>query len=179
MEKNQFLSFFSFINPPPTRTDCESLIRKMLVLQPNKRVTVSQIKRHRWMLMETLDTTPTATSPYVVGDESGTLCGTAACEPNDQILKIMQNLGIDTQRTRQSLKANNYDHYTAFYLLLLERIKHKDNNGSGGVVCQPPTDLQKYPSVESQRSQNKRRPSSIAEQAMRKIGISGIGIPPR
>lgn len=163
MYENQF----SRSNP-----DCESLIRKMLVLQPNKRVTVSQIKRHRWMLMEPLETQPV--SPYV--SEDGTLCGTAACEPNDQILKIMQNLGIDTQRTRQSLKANNYDHYTAFYLLLLERIKHKDN---GAVVCQPPTNLQKYPSVESQLSQNKRRPSSIAEQAMRKIGISGISIPQR
>jgi hypothetical protein len=25
-------------------------------------------------------------------------------EPNDQILRIMQNLGIDAQRTRESLK---------------------------------------------------------------------------
>lgn len=143
----------------------------MLVLQPNKRVTIGQIKRHRWMLMETLETTPTS-SPYV--GEDGALCGTAAFEPNDQILKIMQNLGIDTQRTRQSLKSNNYDHYTAFYLLLLERIKHKDNSNN----CQQQTNLQRYPSVESQLSQ-KRRPSSIAEQAMRKIGISGISIPQR
>jgi serine/threonine-protein kinase SIK2 len=130
----------------------------MLVLQPNKRVTIGQIKRHRWMLIEPVET---PTTNQFTSDE-GSLCGTAACEPNDQILKIMQNLGIDTQRTRQSLKTNSYDHYTAFYLLLLERIKNKDSS-----MMQQQNNLQKYPSVESQ----KRRPSSIAEQAMRKIGI--------
>jgi serine/threonine-protein kinase SIK2 len=130
----------------------------MLVLQPNKRVTIGQIKRHRWMLIEPVET---PTTNQFTSDE-GSLCGTAACEPNDQILKIMQNLGIDTQRTRQSLKTNSYDHYTAFYLLLLERIKNRDNS-----MMQQQNNLQKYPSAESQ----KRRPSSIAEQAMRKIGI--------
>lgn len=34
------------------------------------------------------------------------MCGTAASEPNDQILRIMQNLGIDASRTRESLKVS-------------------------------------------------------------------------
>lgn len=76
--------------------DCESLIRKMLVLQPNKRITIEQMKHHRWMMVEVLDI-PIITVINGVG-------GTAACEPNDQILRIMQNLGIDSQRTRESLK---------------------------------------------------------------------------
>lgn len=110
--------------------------------------------------------------------------GTAAFEPNDQILRIMHNLGIDSQRAKESLKVsthhmidgnsflrfiylspqtNSYDHYTAFYLLLLERIKNKEN-----AVAQNGT--AKHPSLESQR----RRPSSIAEQAMRKLGLGSI-----
>jgi hypothetical protein len=68
----------------------------MLVLQPNKRVTIEQIKRHRWMMVEVLDMP-------VISNFSNNV-GTAAYEPNDQILRIMQNLGIDAQRTRESLK---------------------------------------------------------------------------
>lgn len=33
-------------------------------------------------------------------------CGTSAFEPNEQVLRIMQNLGIDSQRTRESLKVS-------------------------------------------------------------------------
>lgn len=87
-------TFFNFL------IDCESLIRKMLVLQPNKRVTIEQIKRHRWMLVEVMDI------PVITTMCNG-MVGTASYEPNDQILKIMQNLGIDQLRTRESLKVSS------------------------------------------------------------------------
>ena len=32
--------------------DCESLIRRILVLDPNKRYNIEQIKNHPWMQME-------------------------------------------------------------------------------------------------------------------------------
>lgn len=69
----------------------------MLVLQPSKRVTIEQIKRNRWMLMEVMETP-------LIDTVSAGIGGTAVHEPNDQILRIMQNLGIDAQRTRESLK---------------------------------------------------------------------------
>lgn len=69
----------------------------MLVLQPSKRVSIDQIKRHRWMMVEVSDI------PVIKAINNNTV-GTAACEINDQILRIMQNLGIDSQRTRESLK---------------------------------------------------------------------------
>ncbi|KAG5682439.1 hypothetical protein PVAND_011791 [Polypedilum vanderplanki] len=139
-------------------SDCESLIRKMLVLDPNRRVTVEQIKRHRWMMVEVMEI------PLV----NNNMSNATTSEPNDQILRIMQNLGIDAQRTRESLKSNSYDHYQAFYLLLLERLKNRSMsqenavNGTGQNNSTP-----KHPSLDSQR----RRPSSIAEQAMRKLGL--------
>lgn len=71
----------------------------MLVLDPSRRVTVEQIKRHRWMMVEVIDT-PLINNCAL----SNGVGGTAAFEPNDQILRIMQNLGIDAQRTRESLK---------------------------------------------------------------------------
>lgn len=67
----------------------------MLVLDPSRRVTIDQIKRHRWMMVEVMEMPLT-----------NTLINTTVYEPNDQILRIMQNLGIDAQRTRESLKVS-------------------------------------------------------------------------
>lgn len=68
--------------------DCESLIRKMLVLEPNKRYSIPQIKKHRWMQMGVPPTIPL----------SITLSNT---QPNEQILRLMQSLGIDSAKTRE------------------------------------------------------------------------------
>lgn len=70
----------------------------MLVLDPSRRVTIEQIKRHRWMMAEVMET------PLI----NNVMTSNAAYEPNDQILRIMQNLGIDAQRTRESLKVRHF-----------------------------------------------------------------------
>lgn len=136
----------------------------MLVLQPSKRITIEQMKHHRWMTVEVMETSNV---------NSNISCDTSTFEPNEQVVRIMQNLGIDSQRTRESLKVkevkyftdftlivnlqnNSYDHYTAFYLLLSERLRNKDKEVLNG-ICKQDT--------------QKRRPSSIAEQAMRKLTI--------
>ncbi|XP_022166638.1 serine/threonine-protein kinase SIK2-like [Myzus persicae] len=93
-------------------TGCESLIRKMLILDPNKRYTVEQIKRHPWMLEEAPRLLP------------GTIAEMPA-EPNDQVLRFMSSLDINTTRTRQSLRNRTYDHYAAIYYLLLEKLKQQ------------------------------------------------------
>lgn len=124
-------------------SDCESLIRKMLVLDPSKRYSISQIKRHRWMQLEIppqVSMTPTIVS---------------ATTPNEQILRLMQSLGIDSSKTRESIRAGSYDHHAAIYFLLLEKLRSQlgalDPQSAG-------------------RDAQRRRPSSVAEQAMRKIG---------
>lgn len=74
---------------------------------------------------------------------------------------------------------NNYDHHAAIYLLLLERLRTRSvsqennmvisNSPLGGTqVVNVHSMKTPYPTLEQQR----RRPSSIAEQAMRKLGIS-------
>lgn len=140
-------------------SDCESLIRKMLVLDPTKRYTVEQIKKHRWMMADPMEPLPPSQIPK-------NLDGTSMYEPNEQILRLMQNLGVDAQKTRESLKLNSYDHHAAIYLLLLERLKHRtlSQDGPNYNMSQAGS---KHPSLDTQR----RRPSSIAEQAMRKHGI--------
>ncbi|XP_043287744.1 MAP/microtubule affinity-regulating kinase 4-like isoform X2 [Venturia canescens] len=102
-------------------TDCESLIRKMLVLEPGKRYTIPQIKRHRWMMgSEDVFSTIVPNPP------------SALQEPNEQILRLMHSLGIDVTRTKDSLKNNSYDHHAAIYFLLLERLKQHHRGGGGG-----------------------------------------------
>nr|CAD7441138.1 unnamed protein product [Timema bartmani] len=136
--------------------DCESLIRKMLVLDPSKRYCVENIKRHRWMVAEAPRLLP-STGEHLSA-------GTAKSEPNEQILRLMQSLGIDAVKTRESLRCGNYDHHAAIYYLLLERLRQHRSSFSlsqdGGA------------GKHSLDSMQRRRPSTIAEQAMRKLGIA-------
>ncbi|XP_063230133.1 serine/threonine-protein kinase SIK2-like [Bacillus rossius redtenbacheri] len=146
-------------------SDCESLIRKMLVLDPAKRYSVDCIKRHRWMVAEAPRLLPS----------TGEQLGGARAEPNEQILRLMQSLGIDAAKTRESLKSGSYDHHAAIYYLLLERLRQHRTSFSlsqdGGAVGKHSLD-----------SVQRRRPSTIAEQAMRKLGMApppGAGDPAR
>lgn len=76
-------------------TECENLIRRMLAVNPAKRISLTQIKQHRWMQAD---------------PEVAAACQTVPCSPptdsapglggySEHILGIMQTLGIDRQRT--------------------------------------------------------------------------------
>ncbi|XP_072300752.1 serine/threonine-protein kinase SIK1 [Eucyclogobius newberryi] len=100
--------------------DCENLIRKMLVVDPAKRITVAQINQHRWMLADPTVSLQTFSQPLTeynsnLGDYS---------EP---VLNIMNTLGIDRQRTIESLQSSSYNHFSAIYYLLLERVREHRN----------------------------------------------------
>ncbi|XP_025829430.1 serine/threonine-protein kinase SIK2-like [Agrilus planipennis] len=117
----------------------------MLVLDPTKRYSVSQIKRHRWMQADIPLSLP-STMP------------SSKIQPNEQILRLMQSLGIDSIKTRDSVRCGSYDHHAAIYYLLLEKLR---NQLIGNETQQQNTAV---------REVQRRRPSNIAEQAMRKIG---------
>ncbi|XP_063828735.1 serine/threonine-protein kinase SIK2-like [Ostrinia nubilalis] len=128
--------------------DCESLIRKMLVLEPMKRYTIEQIKKHRWMAAE----------PYVAPAPAGDPMRSPAhapaqLDPSDQVLRLMQSLGIDPVKTKESLRSNSYDHHAAIYLLLLERLRARAASGANA-------------STSEARTRPSRRPSSVADQAL-------------
>lgn len=74
----------------------------MLVLDPSRRYTIEQIKRHRWMMIEVMDPVALLCENNSVGVNS--VGGTSTVEPNEQILRLMAGLGIDAQKTRDSLK---------------------------------------------------------------------------
>ncbi|XP_052750690.1 serine/threonine-protein kinase SIK2 isoform X2 [Galleria mellonella] len=128
--------------------DCESLIRKMLVLEPMKRYTIEQIKKHRWMAVE-----PYAVSSATTDPARSPAHAPAHNEPNEQVLRLMQSLGIDPVKTKESLRSNSYDHHAAIYLLLLERLRAR---AAGGATV----------STAEARNRPSRRPSSVADQAL-------------
>ncbi|XP_066516019.1 serine/threonine-protein kinase SIK1-like [Hoplias malabaricus] len=96
--------------------DCENLIRRMLAVDPAKRISVAQIKQHRWMQADptaACQTLSNADCPELLQPESY----------SEPVLSLMQALGIDKQRTVESLQNGSYNHFSAIYWLLLERLR--------------------------------------------------------
>lgn len=73
--------------------DCETLIRRMLVVDPTKRITISQIKQHKWMQADPSLQQQQSLSFSMQNYNSN------LGDYNEQVLGIMQTLGIDRQRT--------------------------------------------------------------------------------
>ncbi|KAK1168066.1 serine/threonine-protein kinase SIK2 isoform X1 [Acipenser oxyrinchus oxyrinchus] len=101
--------------------DCENLICRMLLVDPTKRITIAQIKQHRWMLAD--PSVQQQTIPFSIEDYNSNLG-----DYNEQVLGIMQTLGIDRQKTIESLQNSSYNHFAAIYYLLLETVKEHRNN---------------------------------------------------
>ncbi|XP_051529817.1 serine/threonine-protein kinase SIK2-like [Myxocyprinus asiaticus] len=140
--------------------DCEHLIRKMLVLDPARRLSLCQIKDHRWMMQEVPSQRPVL---YRQGLPSESKTG--LIEHSEQVLRLMHSLGIDQQKTIESLQNKSYNHFAAIYYLLVERLKaHRSS----------------FP-VEQRLHASQRRPSTIAEQTVVKTNAvpSKVGTTPQ
>ncbi|MBV94451.1 Serine/threonine-protein kinase SIK2, partial [Eschrichtius robustus] len=118
----------------------------MLVLDPSKRLTIAQIKEHKWMLVEVPVQRPVL---YPQGQENEPSIG----EFNEQVLRLMHGLGIDQQKTIEALQNKSYNHFAAIYYLLVERLKSHRSS---------------FP-VEQRLDARQRRPSTIAEQTVAKV----------
>uniref|UniRef100_A0A4W4GSM7 non-specific serine/threonine protein kinase n=1 Tax=Electrophorus electricus TaxID=8005 RepID=A0A4W4GSM7_ELEEL len=132
--------------------DCEHLIRRMLVLDPTKRLSLSQIREHRWMAHEALPQRP------VLYQQGGVATTDKAgpAEHSEQVLRLMHGLGIDQHKTMESLQNKSYNHFAAIYYLLVERLKAHRSSFL----------------VEQQLSADQRRPSTIAEQTVVKVTVT-------
>ena len=94
--------------------ECESLVRKMLVRDPVKRYTLGMVRKHPWIRAEVpqnvLDEEQASTT------EKELCSGATVCQKsrsnekllskgqqslNEQVLRVMQSLGIDPARTSE------------------------------------------------------------------------------
>ncbi|XP_046852954.1 serine/threonine-protein kinase SIK3-like isoform X2 [Xenia sp. Carnegie-2017] len=101
-------------------TECETLIRHMLVLEPAKRYTVSQVKQHKWMTADCdegyMDCQPLSPA------------GNGTPSLNQQVIDKMCEMGLsDEQTIRQAVLNMNYDSLSGIYYLLVERWKKAHN----------------------------------------------------
>ena len=88
----------------------------MLVRDPNKRYSLKQVRKHPWMQADIKAAQeakeyikPKMKAPPVI---------------NEQILRVMQSLGIDPVRTADSVKNDSYDHHAAIYFLLADKLSN-------------------------------------------------------
>jgi len=100
-------------------TDLEDLIRKLLVKNPLQRYTLEQIKEHPWMQDDQEDCK--AAYYRTVNNADISVGGTEGL--NLQVLHLMQSMKIDITKTKQSVENDAYDHHTAIYYLLNEKLR--------------------------------------------------------
>uniref|UniRef100_A0A9J7ZLH0 non-specific serine/threonine protein kinase n=2 Tax=Cyprinus carpio TaxID=7962 RepID=A0A9J7ZLH0_CYPCA len=117
-------------------TDCEYLIRHMLILEPSRRLSMEQICKNKWMRQG---------DPDPEFDRLIAECEQVKVEReteliNEQILMAMSEMGFDRERTLQSLHTDAYDHYSATYSLLSDKLKRHKN-----LCVAPPTPRPLYP----------------------------------
>lgn len=117
--------------------DCESLLRRMLVVDPGKRLSIAQIRQHRW---------------FQCVAPPQPLLRLPAAAPCTQVLAIMQSLGIDRERTLQALLNDTYDHYAAIYYLLVERLQESRLGQSPAQEAKASPDCAKAPDPSSAAS---------------------------
>ncbi|XP_062816981.1 serine/threonine-protein kinase SIK3 isoform X2 [Anolis carolinensis] len=104
-------------------TECEHLIRHMLVLEPSRRLSMEQICKHKWMKLGEAD----AEFDTLIA-ECQHLKIERQMEPlNEEVLLAMAEMGLDKEHTLQSLSTDAYDHYSAIYSLLCDRQKRHKN----------------------------------------------------
>ncbi|XP_032517934.2 serine/threonine-protein kinase SIK2 [Danaus plexippus] len=155
--------------------ECESLIRKMLVLEPMKRYTIEQIKKHRWMSTEPY------TAPSVASDPMRSPAHVAhhSQEPNEQVLRLMQSLGIDPVKTKESLRSNSYDHHAAIYLLLLERLRARAGDRRrrpSSVEAREDCRREHHRLLHGEQSREFRAPTDSSAETQRLLSLAAVNM---
>lgn len=136
--------------PTWVSAECEALIRKMIVVNPQKRISIRGIKKDPWL--------QSVAKQQVEVIRAGRSSTPQPNDINEQVLKLMQAHNFDRQRVLESVHMKKYDSNYATYTLMVKKLKSLSMKGKSS--C--------YYSHES----IKRRPSNIAEKALFKINGS-------
>ena len=92
--------------PKWVSSEAQDLLRKVLNTDPEKRYTIDMIRTHPWYTMHY--TAIESVRPW-------------PAEAQEDILKVIENLGLDANSTKENLQAGKHNHATATYWLLLRK----------------------------------------------------------
>ncbi|CAF2816898.1 unnamed protein product [Rotaria sp. Silwood2] len=94
-------------------SDCSSIISYMLTVDPNQRYTISDIKKHPWFILNSLDASDTTCQTQSIPD----------CQLTNAILDHAESLGYNRTQILRSVTGNSYDSDAAIWHLLLEKFQ--------------------------------------------------------
>ncbi|XP_035251678.1 SNF related kinase b [Anguilla anguilla] len=113
--------------PPHVSADCKDLIARMLQRDPSRRASLADIEEHPWL--QGVDP-----SPSPAGRASAPLTSHHSLTPEEHqaILQAMSSGNIaDRDTIQEALEANQYNHITATYYLLGERLLREKQEQQG------------------------------------------------
>ncbi|XP_041427314.1 serine/threonine-protein kinase SIK3 isoform X2 [Xenopus laevis] len=131
-------------------TECEHLIRHMLVLEPSKRLSMEQICKHKWMCQGEQD----LEFERLIAECQNVKLERQREPLNEQVLLTMADMGLDKECTLQSLRTEAYDHYSAIYSLLCDRLKRHKTLRLPTQPTAPRTVSYSTPSVQADSASN-------------------------
>ncbi|KAJ1157701.1 hypothetical protein NDU88_010401 [Pleurodeles waltl] len=151
-------------------TDCENLLKKLLVLNPIKRGSLEQIMKDRWMNVGYEDE---ELKPYIEPEE----------DFNDlKRIDLMVTMGFSREEINESVTNQKYDEVMATYLLLGKKPPEFEGSESlsNSNLCQrsrPSSDLNNI-SVQSPAHMKVQRSISANQKQRRFSDHAGPSIPP-
>ncbi|KAJ3204716.1 MAP/microtubule affinity-regulating kinase 3 [Entophlyctis luteolus] len=92
-------------------TDCERLIKKMLVIDPKKRATLEQVKKDPWF-----------TEGYENEELQPPVQLNLSQDQKSQVLDELEEIGFERTAILKALKDNTYDHMAATFFLTADRM---------------------------------------------------------
>lgn len=103
-----------FAVPSFVSDSCKDLIKKILTVDPSKRISISQIREHPWF----------NTSTFYKAE--GLLINSVVIPIDEEIVEKMVGMNFQKAETRCSVLSNKHNHITTTYYLLV-KIKVKKN----------------------------------------------------
>ncbi|KAJ8252164.1 hypothetical protein COCON_G00214760 [Conger conger] len=125
--------------PPHVSSDCRDLIARMLQRDPSRRASLGEIEEHPWL--RGVDPSPCPT-----GRASAPLTShhSLTAEEHQAILQAMSSGNIaPREAVQEALEANQYNHITATYYLLGERLLREKQEQQGQTEPDQPHTLQR------------------------------------
>ncbi|XP_034139448.1 uncharacterized protein LOC117590502 isoform X3 [Drosophila guanche] len=116
--------------------ECEHLIRNMLVVEPDRRYTIRQIIKHRWLSewQSELHEEEGTTLPFAGGSMSNSASSSSLSSVVDSsppqldsvvMTHMLQLPGLTADMIAQSVHEQRFDNIYAIYNLLLDRLQQK------------------------------------------------------